>query len=151
MSTRAIAPIVGTSHMQVKRDIDAGVTNVTPEPNPIASVEPDTGYWSPESGFDSNPLTGEIIEAPVTVTETHTIKTVTGLDGKTYRHRPERPGYSSLGTRSRPPRSSGCSHVPGLPYRLTRPHSGHAHTTAPCSASALILTRHRGQFGVSRS
>lgn len=33
MSTRAIAPIVGVSHMQVKRDADAAVTNVTPAVN----------------------------------------------------------------------------------------------------------------------
>lgn len=34
--------------------------------------------WSPESGFNAHPFTGEIIEQPAVVTETHTVKVVTG-------------------------------------------------------------------------
>lgn len=41
MSTRAIAPIVGASHMQVARDIHPSVTNVTDqkEPRPVESMD----------------------------------------------------------------------------------------------------------------
>ena len=77
MSTRAIAPIVGVNAETVRRDI-SGAANVAPE------SEPDTGHWSPDSGFDANPFTGEVFE-PKTVTETHAVKTVTGLDGKNYK------------------------------------------------------------------
>lgn len=83
MSTRAIAPIVGVSHMQVANDVrEQGVKNFTPEPAPVES-----------EGFTVNPTTGEVIDPPAepvatehTVTEK--IKTVTGLDGKEYT-RPE--------------------------------------------------------------
>ena len=34
MSTRAIAPIVGASHMTVKNDLDSGVKNFTPDASP---------------------------------------------------------------------------------------------------------------------
>ncbi|MFD1202442.1 hypothetical protein ACFQ3U_11110, partial [Leucobacter albus] len=102
MSTRAIAPIVGVSHMQVSNDVrEQGVKNFTPEPAPF-EVE----------GFTVNPSTGEIIDPqdvrdalgdkvadayekvqwdkPTTTehTVTEKIKTVTGLDGKEYK-RPE--------------------------------------------------------------
>jgi hypothetical protein len=101
LSTRAIAPIVGASHMQVKRDIDAGVTNVTPaepetefDPTPI--LPPHDDDW-----IAADPATGEVVEADhITVTEhtvTEKVKTVTGLDGKTYpAAAPTAPRRSSL-------------------------------------------------------
>jgi transposase-like protein len=80
MSTRAIAPIVGATKSQVARDI-AEVSQM----GQVPEVEPDS-YWSPETAFvGAHPITGEILDAPTTITETHTIKTVTGLDGKTYK------------------------------------------------------------------
>ncbi|GAA1639184.1 hypothetical protein GCM10009700_27680 [Brevibacterium sanguinis] len=63
MSTRAIAPIVGASDRQVRRDVSGG-TNVPPDPTP------------PHVNTD----TGEIIDEPVKTT---------GMDGKQY-SRPNR-------------------------------------------------------------
>jgi hypothetical protein len=55
-----------------------------PATQPAREPEPES-YWSPEESFvGAHPITGEVIE-PTTVTETHTVKTVTGLDGKTYK------------------------------------------------------------------
>lgn len=64
MSTRAIAPVVGASHMTVSNDL-AGVKDFTPAPNPAPRVQSATSAPSP---------------APA--------PTVTGMDGKTY-SRPE--------------------------------------------------------------
>lgn len=74
MSTRAIAPIVGASHMQVSRDLRGpGVTNVPPAPAP--------------EFVDTR--TGEIHDDPAAVTSTATEPPkVTGMDGKQY-SRPE--------------------------------------------------------------
>lgn len=84
MSTRAIAPIVGVDNKTVHNDIKARVEISTPDPNPVQV-----------DGFTVDQSTGEIIDSPQvaepTVTEhtfTEKIKTVTGLDGKTYK-RPE--------------------------------------------------------------
>lgn len=94
MSTRAIAPIVGVTPMQVSRDVNelAGVTNVTPEP------EPDRVQVG---GFTVDQSTGEIIDGPTLtgdapIVEEHTVtekvRTITGLDGKEYkRPEPQRP------------------------------------------------------------
>ena len=60
MSTRAIAPIVGVTPMQVSRDVQAGVTNVTPDPQVVIHVNADPG---------------EVVDEP---------RVVTGLDGKQY-------------------------------------------------------------------
>lgn len=57
MSTRAIAPIVGSTHATVQQDIKAAGRNLPPEPDESVDTE-----------------TGEIIEPPAT----------TGLDGKQY-------------------------------------------------------------------
>lgn len=80
MSTRAIAPIVGITPMQVSRDVkeSAGVTNVTPAP--VETFDAD--------GILVDAATGEVIEAAPVVTEytvTEKVKTVTGLDGKEYK------------------------------------------------------------------
>lgn len=66
MSTRAIAPIVGVGHKTIARDLTPPVSNDTP----VQVV---------------NAATGEVLEAVTEVTETHTLKTVTGLDGKNYK------------------------------------------------------------------
>lgn len=96
LSTRAIAPIVGVTHETVAQDIKtAPVRNLTPAPvesspeadspefDPTPTLPPREDDWVP-----ADPLTGEVIEPdPVTVTEhtiTEKVKTVTGLDGKTY-------------------------------------------------------------------
>lgn len=80
LSVRAIAPIVGSTKSQVARDIQAApVPNGTPRP----ATEPPVIV---------NESTGEVIDdAPVTVTETHTTKVVTGLDGKSYPVAPAKP------------------------------------------------------------
>lgn len=80
MSTRAIAPIVGVSHQSVANDLE-GVKKLTPE------VEAGIDEWldGPPGGvLDTN--TGEVTypDGVTEVAETHTVKTVTGLDGKTY-------------------------------------------------------------------
>lgn len=86
MSTRAIAPVLGVSHMQVKRDRDAGVTNVTPEPEPVfdptPTLPPRADDWV-VPGVEVNPSTGEVIEVPA-ASEPEVPRTVTGLDGKNY-------------------------------------------------------------------
>lgn len=105
MSTRAIAPVVGVNNATVHRDL-AGVADATPaplsdEPGTITKL---TGLNSAAEAISDvpdlsvNSLTGEVYEAgdavhgspeaPVTVTETHTVKIVTGLDGKEYPIRP---------------------------------------------------------------
>ena len=58
MSTRAIAPIVGASVAQVKRDARGSIE----PPAPAAEPEPES-YWSPEESFvGAHPITGEVIE-----------------------------------------------------------------------------------------
>lgn len=111
LSTRAIAPVIGTSHMSVKRDREAGVTPagvtpVTPEPEPtfVSATEAlatlATQGASPDAE-DPAPVEQESNEAPADVqpegegapssaTEVPSNAsprppaTVTGIDGKTY-------------------------------------------------------------------
>lgn len=55
MSTRAIAPVVGASHMSVARDLaGAPVTDVTPAPVPTFDPAP----------FEVDHETGEVYQAP---------------------------------------------------------------------------------------
>jgi hypothetical protein len=88
LSTRAIAPVVGVSHMTAARDLAAGVTDVTPEPDYVTD-ESDlpvvTGRLVDEDGEDVatldergwvNTTTGEITDEPPAK--------VTGIDGKKY-------------------------------------------------------------------
>jgi hypothetical protein len=101
MSTRAIAPVVGMNHATVSRDIRA-VAPVA-DATPVATVEVidpidadvaealDNDAPSPDWPEDVNLATGELPDEPVTVTETHTDKVVTGLDGKTYQQKPREP------------------------------------------------------------
>ena len=106
MSTRAIAPIVGASREQVRRDIAAAPdTNVspvgfsTPEPRPVADLftkapDPNETLADLPDTFEVEGMTvtrnGDVLDEPTTTEHTFTekIKTVTGLDGKTYK-RPE--------------------------------------------------------------
>ncbi|GAB3125759.1 hypothetical protein [Glaciibacter psychrotolerans] len=93
MSTRAIAPIVGVTRQMVSKDIHAN--EVATELPPELSDAPGTtqrltgANSASEANFPAlaavNLDTGEVFDAPTTVTETHTVKTVTGLDGKTYK------------------------------------------------------------------
>jgi hypothetical protein len=77
MSARAIAPVVGITPMQVTRDLKAGVTNVTPEPQTMMRV---------------NEATGEVEDVPA--------RHVTGMDGKEYavpiRPEPRKPNRRAL-------------------------------------------------------
>ena len=85
MSTRAIAPAVGVSHMQVSNDRKAGVKDVyTSAPDPLAEEKADgrvVKLTGPGSLLHSEPVeridmeTGEVLTEPLKVT---------GLDGKTY-------------------------------------------------------------------
>jgi len=86
LSTRAIAPVVGTSHMTVKADRDAGVKPFTPAPQAPPAVLPETKG----QGVDQHKATGE--DSP-TVGESMTQDgedfgnprpAITGIDGKTY-------------------------------------------------------------------
>ena len=73
MSTRAIAPIVGTSHKTIVKDLQA---QVVPE---VPPADPDS-YWSPDESFvGAHPITGEVIAS-----EPAPAPTTTGLDGKQY-------------------------------------------------------------------
>lgn len=88
MSTRAIAPLVGVSNYTVAKDLE-GVRELTPEPAPV-EVE----------GMTVNPATGEVFDAQPATTEhtfTEKVKTVTGLDGKSYpKPEPAAPRRKSL-------------------------------------------------------
>ena len=85
MSTRAIAPIVGASHMTVQNDRDSGVKNFTPAPKSDAELLAGA-EWSPEAVEDEPRFTDEPGRVqPVT-------GTITGMDGKTYtRPQPKEP------------------------------------------------------------
>lgn len=96
MSTRAIAPIVGASQKTVDRD----VRESNDSPAPVAEVEPVAERWlDVGDGLHLNAATGEArFDAPTVtqVTETHTVKTVTGLDGKTYERKASAERRSSI-------------------------------------------------------
>jgi len=87
MSTRAIAPVVGSSFKTVARDLESPVSYDTPnrEPDTIDRdvAEAEAATRPPIA----HPITGEVLDDSE-VTETHTVKIVTGLDGKEYK-RPE--------------------------------------------------------------
>lgn len=79
LSTRAIAPVVGISHMTVTRDLESGVTDVTPAPQtpePAAGGEAVTGSGQAPEGE----VTPGDMPPPVRATR----PPVTGIDGKTY-------------------------------------------------------------------
>lgn len=97
MSARAIAPIVGASREQVRRDIASSPdTYVSPDPAETLAAIPDTVE------VDGMTVTsrGEVIDSQPEVTErtfTEKVKTVTGLDGKTYpKPEPAAPRRKSL-------------------------------------------------------
>lgn len=75
MSTRAIAPIVGTSHMTVQNDL-SGVKNFTADDQtePEAADEFDGGDWVEPEGDE--PIEAKIVEDEPA--------RVTGMDGKSY-------------------------------------------------------------------
>lgn len=75
LSTRAIAPVVGTSHMTVKNDLDAGVKVFTPEPEPtfVSATEA-------LAEMTQTPVVAEEGEAEAATGPAP----VVGIDGKTY-------------------------------------------------------------------
>lgn len=91
LSTRAIAPIVGVSQKTADREVRAARESFdSPAPveswpgfDPTPTLPPRDDDWVP-----ADPTTGEVVEPDqVAVTEhtvTEKVKTVTGLDGKTY-------------------------------------------------------------------
>ena len=111
MSSRAIAPIVGASPSQVKRDAQVaqmgqvpGVTNVPPEPAPTADYVtdqtdldaapelPDEGVGAPHDSGDAEPSEDEGLPLP-----SPSSRSVTGLDGKQYaRPEPQTPKRTPL-------------------------------------------------------
>jgi hypothetical protein len=116
LSTRAIAPVFGITRQMVSKDIKANEEVATELP-PVLTDEP--GRITKLTGSNSvadaltdvpdlpvNPQTGEVYEAgdavhgspeaPVTVTETHSVKIVTGLDGKEYKTAPKEPRRTSI-------------------------------------------------------
>ena len=111
MSTRAIAAVTGTSHMQAQRDRDAGVTNVPPAP----TVNTETGEVSdnylsddedgeevtpsdeaaPTAGDSESETPGEEVEPSLAPAPSR--PAVTGIDGKTYTQRePSKPRRKAL-------------------------------------------------------
>lgn len=104
LSTRAIAPVFGVSHKTIVKDRQAAdvVPEVPPADSesfdPTPTLAPRDDDWSPTDVPGLNPITGEVHEAGdvQTVTETHTVKVVTGLDGKKYEQTPKEPRRSSL-------------------------------------------------------
>lgn len=77
MSTRAIAPTMGVTHTQVRRD-----SQVEHEVPPASFTPAHRFYREPEPAERIDYATGEVLD------ETPVAPTVTGLDGKTYK-RPE--------------------------------------------------------------
>lgn len=92
MSTRAIAPVFGVSQKTIVTDRQV-IPRVSPEPE---AMRPDEVAALMSGGFidsvdqvaeliEADPATGEVIEPTVTEhTVTEKVKTVQGLDGKTY-------------------------------------------------------------------
>ncbi len=75
LSTRAIAPVVGVSHVMVKKDRDAGVNpvNTSPEPEFVSATEA-------LAEITQTPVVAEDREAEATTGPAP----VVGIDGKTY-------------------------------------------------------------------
>lgn len=92
MSTRAIAPIVGVTRQMVSKDLAAGGNLVATSPDPAETLAPIPATFE----VDGMTVTsrGEVIDPQPETTEhtfTEKVKTVTGLDGKTYTTKPREP------------------------------------------------------------
>mgnify|MGYP006373767245 CR=1 FL=1 len=88
LSTRAIAPVIGTSHMTVQNDIEkSGVKAFTPA-RPIAPAA--------NSGSTITTTTGTVIAETkhIDIDRPRPPKPTTGIDGKTYTRRPMPPQVS---------------------------------------------------------
>ncbi len=88
LSTRAIAPVVGASHMTVKRDLELGVTRVTPDQTAGAG-EVRADVPAPHDPAPVETPQGEVTNAPEVADRGDTAPraprpVVTGIDGKTY-------------------------------------------------------------------
>jgi transposase-like protein len=99
LSIRAIATGLGIDKNTVRSDLGQVGETHTPAPEPVFDptpiLPPHDDDW-----IAADPTTGEVVEPEsVTVTEhtvTEKVKTVTGLDGKTYTAAPSAPRRSSL-------------------------------------------------------
>lgn len=117
MSTRAIAPVVGTSHETVRSDLSSGVKSLTPEPDYIpdhvkaklhaqrireqrAAERAQTTPSDAATGGEVTPAAGSAPDVPSERVEPPPQaprRSVTGLDGKTYTPRePSAPRRVSL-------------------------------------------------------
>lgn len=90
MSTRAIGSVLGVSHQQVKRDREAGVTNVTPAFDQRIRPASHAGKAPIEAEVvdDDNADEADYPESDERIASLNaraaTLQTVVGLDGKTY-------------------------------------------------------------------
>jgi hypothetical protein len=110
LSTRAIAPVVGVSHMTVARDVASGVTDVTPDPvdaelvddeSENESVRVPAGVHIPATPDDA-PLTQEQCEeldAGSRPEEERQPAPVIGLDGRRYARPVPKPATSKPRTK----------------------------------------------------
>jgi len=78
LSTRAIAPILGTSDMTVRRDLASGATYVAPEVSPQGAADDDL-----DARLDNAPT--EMSK----ITSTKPTNNVVGIDGKRYNRAPK--------------------------------------------------------------
>lgn len=116
MSTRAIASVTGTNHSTIVRDRQAGGAGAPPEP----TVNTDTGEVSDDylpndatgeevttstealaTAGGATPRANDVEEAPGEEVETHSPATpsrpaVTGIDGKTYTPREQKPRRKAI-------------------------------------------------------
>ncbi|MCU1614703.1 MAG: hypothetical protein JWO98_2243 [Frankiales bacterium] len=96
MSTRAIAPVVGVSHMTVARDLEQVSHGVTPADAALPDQDLDTILVMADATEDGleNALSSARAEGDLSrekVVEKFTSRTVTGTDGKTYSVPPPTP------------------------------------------------------------
>lgn len=86
LSTRAIAPVVGTSHETVRSDLRSGVKDLTPAqtPEPADDGEADAGSGQTPEGGRVQPDAGSPTPDTSGERPAPSPSPVTGIDGKTY-------------------------------------------------------------------
>lgn len=107
LSTRAIAPVFGVTHTTVANDIKAGVKRFTPEVyEPVPAEQMIRSTYGDDyvdevlaEGVTVDTRTVEVLEEEPVVEHTITekVKTITGLDGKTYTQKPREPKPAPTG------------------------------------------------------
>lgn len=84
MSTRAIAPVVGVSHMTASNDLNAGVKTFTPAPSSTAGDANASPGPSAARGLTNSTVSNETVELSTNTSGPTSEESVTGLNGKTY-------------------------------------------------------------------